>query len=70
MLTFSSLLSCFALFMAVVSLVITARNAWVVDRMGELNRFENGVHLVTQYEDYGTMMRRFWVLDIEKFKKA
>ena len=63
-------MSGFALFMAVVSLVITVRNKWVFDRRGELNRFENGIHLVTQYEDYDTMMRRFWVWNIEKFKKA
>ena len=52
----------------VLAVLAHLRNNWVFDRMNELNRFENDVHVIRNYADYNTMMLRFWVWDIEKFK--
>jgi hypothetical protein len=51
-----------------LSIAILVRNEWVFERRVELNRFEDGVHVIRQYADYNTMLLRFWVWDIEKFK--
>lgn len=55
---------CFALF----SLGLSIRNLWVFNRRIELNRFENGIHVIDNYADYDTMIRKFWIWDVEKFK--
>ena len=55
---------CFALF----SLCLSIRNLWVFNRRTELNRFENGIHVIENYADYDTMIRKFWIWDVEKFK--
>lgn len=55
---------CFALF----SLCLSIRNSWVFNRRTELNRFENGIHVIENYADYDTMIRKFWIWDVEKFK--
>lgn len=55
---------CFALF----SLGLSIRNLWVIKRRIELNRFENGIHVIENYADYDTMIRKFWIWDVEKFK--
>ena len=55
---------CFALF----SLSLSIRNLWVFNRRIELNRFENGIHVIENYADYDTMIRKFWTWDVEKFK--
>ena len=55
---------CFALF----SLSLSIRNLWVFNRRTELNRFENGIHVIENYADYDTMIRKFWIWDVEKFK--
>ena len=55
---------CFALF----SLCLSIRNSWVFNRRTELNRFENGIHVIDNYADYDTMIRKFWIWDVEKFK--
>jgi len=44
------------------------RNSWVYDRRIELNRFENGTHVIQRYMDYTEMMNKWWVWDIEKLK--
>ena len=46
------------------------RNKWVLDRRTELNRIEGGVHVIREYADYDTMMLRFWVWDVNKFKTS
>jgi len=50
------------------SLVLAVRNSWVFKRQTELNRHENGVHVIRGYADYNTMIRKFWIWDVEKFK--
>lgn len=55
---------CFALF----SLCLSIRNSWVFNRRTELYRFENGIHVIENYADYDTMIRKFWIWDVEKFK--
>jgi hypothetical protein len=55
---------CFALF----SLCLSIRNSWVFNRRIELNHFENGIHVIENYADYDTMIRKFWIWDVEKFK--
>ncbi len=55
---------CFALY----SLCLSIRNLWVFNRRIELNRFENGIHVIENYADYDTMIRKFWIWDVEKFK--
>jgi hypothetical protein len=65
---FSLTLSIVALVLALYSLGLLIRNAWVFERRIELNRFENGAHVIRSYADYDTMMRKFWVWDVEKFK--
>lgn len=52
----------------VINAFMAYRNSWVFDRRTELNRFEGNVHVIKQYVDYGTMMNKFWVWDIEKLK--
>ena len=56
----------------VIILVIDAlyaiRNQWVYNRRMELNRFENGVHLIKYYLDYHEMMDHWWIWDVEKLK--
>jgi hypothetical protein len=52
----------------VINVFMLYRNLWVFERRNELNRFEGGVHIILQYVDYGTMMNKFWVWDIEKLK--
>ena len=61
-------LSLVALGLALYALGLIARNTWVFERRTELNRFENGVHVIRGYADYDTMMRKFWIWDVEKFK--
>jgi len=65
---FSLILSIVALILAFYSIGLTIRNQWVFNRQTELNRFENGVHVIRMYADYDTMMRKFWIWDVEKFK--
>ena len=55
---------CFALY----SLCLSIRNLWVFNRRIELNRFENGIHVIKNYADYDTMIRKFWTWDVEKFR--
>ena len=57
-----------ALGMALYSLGRSIRNSWVFERRTELNRFENGMHVIRSYADYHTMMRKFWIWDVEKFR--
>ena len=64
----SLMLSFTALALALFALGLTIRNQWVFERQTELNRFENGVHVICGYADYDTMMRKFWIWDVEKFK--
>ncbi len=64
----SLILSIVALVLALYALGLAIRNRWVFDRQTELNRFENGVHVIRGYADYDTMMRKFWIWDVEKFK--
>ena len=46
------------------------RNEWVFEQRGKLIYYNIDGHLIIlEYEDYDTMMRKFWVWDIEKFKK-
>ncbi len=45
------------------------RNHWVYEKLMLLNRFENGIHLINQYSDYNQIFFKFWIWDIEKFKK-
>lgn len=61
-------LSIVALALALYSLGLSIRNSWVFERRTELNRFENGEHVILSYADYDTMMRKFWIWDVEKFK--
>ena len=51
-----------------LALGLLIRNNWVFARRTELNRFEGGVHVIDSYVDYDTMLLRFWVWDVEKFK--
>lgn len=55
---------CFSLY----SLCLSIRNLWVYNRRTELNRFENGIHVIQNYADYDTMICKFWIWDVEKFK--
>jgi len=61
--------SCISIALAIISLVMSIRNMWLLDRYTEINRFENGVHLIRGYVGYETAMWRFWVWDMEKLKK-
>ena len=45
------------------------RNHWVHEKLIRLNRFENGIHLIKQYSNYYQIFFKFWIWDIEKFKK-
>jgi hypothetical protein len=65
---FSLILNIVALSLALFSLYLMLRNSWVYRRRIELNRFENGVHVIDSYVDYDTMLRKFWIWDVEKFK--
>lgn len=62
-------LSITAFIISAYAFLISVRSLWVSNRLNELNRFENGVHVIRNYADYNTMMRKFLVWDIEKFKK-
>ena len=53
----------------IFSIFMLFRNHWVYEKLMELNRFENGIHLIKQYSDYDQIFFKFWVWDIEKFKK-
>lgn len=57
------------LWLLIIPLVILVRNEWVYKKRMELNRFEDGVHIIKQYMGYDDMMYRFWVWDIEKLRK-
>lgn len=59
----------FIAFLAIIAVVVVVRSNWVVEKRMGLNRFVGGVHLIKGYEGYGTMMRRLWIWDIEKFRK-
>ena len=52
----------------IISIVFAYRNIWVGIRRNKLNRIENGVHIISQYADYDTMVLKLWIWDIEKFK--
>ena len=67
---FSIVLSFIALFFAFFALGVTIRNEWVFKHRIELNRHENGVHLINEYIGYNEMIRKFWIWDIEKLKKT
>ena len=54
--------------LAIIWAFFQFRNMWVFDRITELNRFENGVHIVTLYYGYHSMFWRFWVWDVEKMR--
>jgi hypothetical protein len=54
--------------MTIVALILKLRNYWVFNRQTELNRFENGVHITKLYASYDTMLVKFWIWDVEKFK--
>ena len=64
----SLILAIVALGMALFALGMGVRNKWVFDRLTELNRFEGNHHVIRDYADYDTMMRKFWIWDVEKFK--
>lgn len=59
-----------AQFIAFLTIALLVRNEWVNAQQTTLNRFENGVHVIKGYADYDTMMWRFWIWDVEKFKIA
>lgn len=65
---FSFVLDILAICFALFSLCLSIRNSWVFNRRTELNRFENGIHVIKNYTDYDTMIRKFWIWDVEKFK--
>ena len=65
---FSFVLDILAICFALFSLGLSIRNLWVFNRRIELNRFENGIHVIKNYADYDTMIRKFWIWDVEKFK--
>ena len=65
---FSFVLDILAICFALFSLCLSIRNSWVFNRRTELNRFENGIHVIHNYADYDTMIRKFWIWDVEKFK--
>ena len=67
---FPIVLSFIALFFAVFGLGVIFRNEWVFKRRIELNRHENGVHLINEYIGYNEMIHKFWIWDIEKLKKS
>ncbi len=48
-------------------LYLHIRNLWVYDQRSELLR--KSLREYDTYKDYDTMMIKFWVWDIEKFKK-
>jgi hypothetical protein len=54
--------------MTIVALVLKLRNYWVFNRQNELNRFENGVHITKLYASYDTMLVKFWIWNVEKFR--
>ena len=58
-----------SLLLIVFAILMLIRNEWVYDRLMELNRFENGIHLIREYDDYFDIYIRFWIWDINKFKK-
>lgn len=51
------------------SIVMLIRNHWGYKKLMRLNRFENGIHIIKQYSDYDQIFFKFWIWDIEKFKK-
>ncbi len=53
-----------------MAILLTVRNNWVLEKRLELNRFENGNHIINAYVGYYEMVFRFWVWDVEKFRKA
>jgi hypothetical protein len=54
--------------LAIIFFVLVIRNEWVFNRRQELNRFEYGHHIIYDYADYLTMVMKFWIWDVEKFK--
>ncbi len=52
----------------VVAIFMGVRNNWVYLRQMELNRFENGRHIIKEYASYNEMMFKFWIWDVEKFR--
>jgi hypothetical protein len=52
----------------IFAIMMILRAEWVCNRRNELNRFENGVHVIDMYSSHRTMMNKFWVCDVEKFK--
>ena len=54
--------------LVILSVVLFCRSSWVFNRRSELNRFDGDVHVIMQYTGYDTMMMKFWIWDVEKFK--
>ena len=67
---FSLIIFIISLFLCIFLAVLCIRNIWVLRSMLALNRFEGNVHLVKQYADYETILYKFWIWDIEKFRKG
>lgn len=51
-----------------LGIYILIRNDWVYKKRIKLIKFENGSLLIDQYVSYNTMICRFWIWDIKKFK--
>lgn len=66
---FALIISIIAVWVRAFSFMLIKRNEWVFNRRNELNRFEDDTHVIRNYADYDTMMRKFWIWDVEKFKK-
>lgn len=58
------------LFLTIFAILMLVRNNWVFNRLNELNRFEDDVHLINNYKAYSEILIRFWIWDIKKFKKG
>lgn len=66
--TFTNVVLMIFVFIACAALFILIRSEWVFKKRMELNRHENGVHVITEYIDYNQMVFKFWIWDIEKMR--
>lgn len=66
----NDILMYFGFTLSIVSIIIQIRNNWVYEHRLKLNYFnEDRIHVINMYLDYGEMMARFWIWDIEKLRK-
>lgn len=66
--TFETVLFIVFVFITFVGLVVLIRSEWVFKKRTELNRFDNNIHVITEYINYDKMVFKFWIWDVEKMR--